>query len=357
MEAEEEGCFHEAKFIDPQGLVRTAKIPVVQELALSGLKDLSSRFIKNLPDRPVIPPHAHDPLETLPSINVAKLRIGIDQAGRAEELARLACAAREWGMFLITNHGIAPAVVHGVEEVVKGFFGLTFREKKTSVGTYADVDNMGYGRNFVKSEDQPLDWMDRVSVKAAPKEATEGLDVWPQNPANFREVMERYVEEARKVCDDLLEALEEALSLKRNAFLKYLDPLKSEVNLRVNYYPPCPRPDLAMGLSGHSDASTFTFLAQFNSTHGLQVLKDNVWRTVAWPAGLLMVSVGDFLEIMSNGMVKSPWHRVVTRTDVDRISVSLFSTRPPALRLSQLRKTTRTVWVGVVTRRLLWGIT
>ena len=39
----------------------------------------------------------------------------------------------------------------GVEDVARGFFGLSFGEKKERVGTYMNVDNMGYGRNFVKS--------------------------------------------------------------------------------------------------------------------------------------------------------------------------------------------------------------
>ncbi|KAI8025771.1 Codeine O-demethylase [Camellia lanceoleosa] len=233
------------------------------------------------------------------------------------------------GMFLIVNHGIECCVLEDVKDVVKGFFGLSFEEKRESVGTYMDVDNMGYGRNFVKSEDQPLDWIDRLTMKAAPKDATEGLLVWPQKPPNFRQVMEKYVEEARKVCNDLLVALAEALSLENHAFLQNIDHKKSEINVRVNYYPPCPRPDLALGLTPHTDGSALTFLMQFGSTSGLQVLRDRKWVSVPWAADVLLVSVGDLLEIMSGGRLKSPWHRVVTQMDVERFSISLFY-NPPA---------------------------
>lgn len=61
--------------------------------------------------------------------------------------------------------------------MVKKFFGLSFEEKKASVGSYVSGDNMGYDRNFVKSEDQPLDWIDRVTMKGAPVGATQGLHV------------------------------------------------------------------------------------------------------------------------------------------------------------------------------------
>lgn len=140
--------------------------------------------------------------------------------------------------------------------------------------------------------------------------------------------MERYVEEARKVCNHLLEALAESLSLEKHVFLQNFDSKKSEINLRVNYYPPCPRPDLSLGITPHSDGSGLTFLTQFGATGGLQVLKDNKWVTVPWPQNTLLVGVGDFLEIMSNGRLRSPWHRVATLADVERISVTLFYNPP-----------------------------
>lgn len=333
MEIKEDGnCFHETKFIDQHGLLRTTKVPVVQELTRNGVKHLPDRFINVPLDQPVVSSFLLDASQsqTFPIIDVAQLRIGpgSEGLGRAEELVKLASVAKEWGMFLIINHGIEDSVLRDVEDVVRGFFGLSFEEKKLSVGSYMNVDNMGYGQNFVRSENQRLSWIDRLAMKAAPKEASEGLLVWPQNPTNFRQVMERYVEEARKVCNHLLEALAESLSLEKHVFLQNFDSKKSEINVRVNYYPPCPRPDLSLGITPHSDGSGLTFLTQFGATGGLQALKDNKWVTVPWPQNTLLVGVGDFLEIMSNGRLRSPWHRVATLADVERISVTLFYNPP-----------------------------
>ncbi|KAL5857687.1 hypothetical protein ACOSQ3_005145 [Xanthoceras sorbifolium] len=323
--------FHEASFIDQNGHPRISRVPVVQELARQGLNHLPERFI--------IPNHK-DPIEpssivqrhvstTLPLISVAKLRPGSEQEGRVQELAKLSNCVREWGLFLITEHGIGSAVLHAVKDVVKGFFGLSFEEKKQSVRSYASIDNMGYGRNFVKSEYQPLDWIDRLTMKAAPKGGDKGLNVWPQTPPNFRQVIEKYVNEARNVLDELLKALAEALTLETHVFLNYFDANNSEINVRVNYYPPCPRPDLALGLTPHTDASALTLLMQFEITGGLQILKDRKWLTVPWTDDALLVNVGDLLEIMSNGRLKSPWHRVVTQLDVERFYVALFYNPPP----------------------------
>lgn len=332
MEKHNVGCCHQVTFIDQDGHQKTSTVPVVQELVRQGLTHLPERFIcghskKNPTDDDS---HGSDVSpKALPLINVAKLKAkSSDPEGRAQELAKLASGVRDWGLCLITEHGISSCVLHGVKDVVKSFFGLSFEEKKQTVGSYGKIDNMGYGRNFVKSEDQPLDWIDRLTMKAAPVGGDEGLNVWPQKPANFRQVTETYLLEARKVLDELLQALAEALSLERNGFVKYFDPNNSEINVRVNYYPPCPRPDLALGITPHSDASALTLLMQFDATGGLQVLRDQKWLTVPWPSDALLVNVGDFLEIMSNGRLKSPWHRVVTQMEVERFSVALFYNPP-----------------------------
>ncbi|CAI9781834.1 unnamed protein product [Fraxinus pennsylvanica] len=312
--------FHETKFIDENGIPQTTRIPVVQDLAL--LKNLPQRFIQLAS---ISKSFSHD----IPAIDIAKLGGGPESgAAKVEELDKLVSAAKEWGVFFIKNHGIDSCILHDVKDVVKGFFQLSFEEKKASVGSYMSVDNMGYGRNFVKSENQPLDWIDRLTMKAAPRDATQGLHVWPQNPPNFRQVIEKYVEAARELLNGLLQALAESLSLDEHTFLQYFEEEKSEINVRVNYYPPSPRPDLTLGITPHSDASALTLLLQFDSSNGLQVFKGNEWITVKLPNEGLLVSIGDLMEIMSNGRVRSPWHRVVNQMDMDRFSVALFYNPP-----------------------------
>ncbi|KAK9053366.1 hypothetical protein SSX86_029999 [Deinandra increscens subsp. villosa] len=325
--------FHEATFVDQNGELKTTKIPVVQELA-ARQDHFPKRFIASSP--PLIIAAAN----TLPPvIDIAKLQ---SDCSRKAELRRLAEAAKEWGVFLIKNHGVEAVVLDDVKEVVKGFFGLSYEDKKANVGSFKSVDDMGYGKNFVKSEEQPLDWIDRLTMKAAPPVVTtctntnniDGLSVWPQKPGNFRQAIEKYVEESRKVLDGLLQDLAESLSLDhQNAFLQHFEPEQSEIKVRVNYYPPCPRPDLAIGLMPHSDASGLTLLLEFGATRALQVLKGSAWTTLEWPNDnnntLLLVNIGDLMEIMSNGVLKSMWHQVRTKLDAERFSVAYFYNPPP----------------------------
>lgn len=151
-----------------------------------------------------------------------------------------------------------------------------------------------------------------------------------------RHAIEEYVAEARNIFNDILEALADALSLERHVFLQNFDPNETEINVRVNYYPPCPRPDQALGLTPHTDASALTLLLQFKAGGGLQVFKDMKWVTVPWPKEALLVNVGDLLEIMSNGMFRSPWHRVVTQMDVERFSVALFYNPSPRIQIEPI---------------------
>ncbi|KAM1318110.1 hypothetical protein PS2_003334 [Malus domestica] len=47
--------------------------------------------------------------------------------------------------------------------------------------------------------------------------------------------------------------------------------------------------------------------------------------------------MGDLLEIMSNGKLKSPWHRVVTQMHVERFSVALFYSPSPRTLIDPIR--------------------
>lgn len=141
--------------------------------------------------------------------------------------------------------------------------------------------------------------------------------------------MVRYAEETRIIFNDLLQAMAEALCSEKNVFLKNFEPKRSELKIRTNYYPPCPRPDLAVGISPHSDPSGLTLLIQFGAENGLQVLKDEKWMSPIWPGDMLLVNIGDLMEIMSNGRLTSTWHRAITSTNCERFSVAVFYNPPP----------------------------
>lgn len=66
--------------------------------------------------------------------------------------------------------------------------------------------------------------------------------------------------------------------------------------LKINYYPPCPRPDLALGVVAHTDMSAITILIP-NEVQGLQAFRDDHWSDVKCISNALVIHVGDQLEV------------------------------------------------------------
>ncbi|XAR66650.1 Thebaine 6-O-demethylase [Bertholletia excelsa] len=94
--------------------------------------------------------------------------------------------------------------------------------------------------------------------------------------------------------------------------------------LRINYYPPCPKPELVLGVTPHSDGSLLTIVLQLNQVDGLQIKKDGMWIPIRPLPSAFVVNVGDSLEILSNGIYKSIQHRAVVNSEKERISVAAF---------------------------------
>lgn len=68
--------------------------------------------------------------------------------------------------------------------------------------------------------------------------------------------------------------------------------------MRMNYYPPCPQPDKAIGFTPHSDAVALTILFQLNETEGLQIKKDGSWIPVRPLPNAFVVNIGDIMEVI-----------------------------------------------------------
>ncbi|KAL7246317.1 hypothetical protein ACSBR2_001434 [Camellia fascicularis] len=94
--------------------------------------------------------------------------------------------------------------------------------------------------------------------------------------------------------------------------------------MKINMCPPCPQPQLALGVEPHSDMFALTLLVP-----GLQVWKDGNWVTVKYLPNALFVHVGDQLEVLSNGKYKSVLHRSLVDKERTRMSWAVFVVPPP----------------------------
>lgn len=79
------------------------------------------------------------------------------------------------------------------------------------------------------------------------------------------------------------------------SLLKELEEDGSQLMV-VNCYPPCPQPDLTLGMPPHSDYGFLTLLLQ-DDVEGLQILHRHNWLAVQPLPGSFVVNVGDHLEV------------------------------------------------------------
>lgn len=112
----------------------------------------------------------------------------------------------------------------------------------------------------------------------------------------FREVAQEYCKSARDVASELLKAISESLGLEASYIHNKMELEMGSQLLVVNYYPPCPQPEAAMGLPPHSDIGLLTLLMQ-NELGGFQLLHKGKWVPVNPLPNSFLVNTGDHMEV------------------------------------------------------------
>lgn len=148
-------------------------------------------------------------------------------------------------------------------------------------------------------------------------------NLWVEELPGFRELSLAMFAAFDAVGRTLLRAIARSLQLADDWF----EPTVSEGNsvLRVIHYPPMP-PDPAGSIraSAHEDINVITLLMGADEP-GLEVLtKQGQWLAVDPPPGSLVVNVGDMLQRLTNGVLRSTTHRVVNPPS-DRARIARFS--------------------------------
>jgi len=134
--------------------------------------------------------------------------------------------------------------------------------------------------------------------------------------------MSSYCREVRALGFRLYAAISESLGLEASYMEETLG--EQEQHMAVNFYPPCPEPELTYGLPAHTDPNALTILLMDQDVAGLQVLHAGRWVAVNPRPGALVVNIGDQLQALSNGQYRSVWHRAVVNSDRERLSVASF---------------------------------
>ncbi|KAJ4764908.1 Flavonol synthase [Rhynchospora pubera] len=260
----------------------------------------------------------HGPVPELPVIDLANP----DQYQVTREIVE---ASSEWGIFQVVNHGIPEEVVKEFQRVGRHFFELP-QEEKEKIAKQPGMKE-GYGTKLHREPEGKKTWVDFLYHNIWPQHIL-NYNIWPQSPPEYRKANDEYCKYLVPLVDRLFEYLSTGLGLEKNVLKEASGGDNMKMLLKINYYPPCPRPDLALGVAAHTDMSTFTLLVP-NDVPGLQVLKDDHWVDAKYIPNATIVHIGDQFEILSNGKYKSVWHRSTVNKDQTRMSWPVFC-EPPA---------------------------
>ncbi|XP_050209705.1 2-oxoglutarate-dependent dioxygenase 19-like [Mercurialis annua] len=286
---------------------------------MTSIKIISeSSALTSIPSSYTFPPNPSDEVvsesdESLPIIDFALLTSNSPDQ-RSKIIHELGKACQDWGFFLVINHGVAERLMRSMIDVCRGFFDLSEEEKEEFRGKNV-LDPIRCGTSFNASVDKVLFWKDFLKIISHPQFHS------PNKPDGFSETSLEYSKRVREIGRELLKGISESLGLEANYIEKAVNLEEGLQVIAANYYPPCPQPELAMGMPPHSDHGLLTFLIH-NGISGLQVQHKGEWVNVNGLHNSFLVNIGDHLEILSNGKYKSVLHRAVVNKKATRISIA-----------------------------------
>ncbi|KAJ1396087.1 Oxoglutarate/iron-dependent dioxygenase [Sesbania bispinosa] len=275
----------------------------------SCLRSIPSNYISHKSPNDSLLHETHN----IPTIDFSQLTSS-NPSERSKATQQLGDACRDWGFFMLINHGVSETLRDEVLKASQSFFDLTEEEKREFAGGKL-FDPIRCGTSFNAMVDKTLFWRDYLKCHVHPHFHA------PSKPLGFSETLEEYTTKSREIIGELLKGISRSLGLKENYIHKRMN-LESGYHqlLVINFYPTCPKPELVMGLPAHTDHGLLTLLMQ-NELGGLQIQHNGKWIPVHPLPNSFLINTGDHMEILTNGKYKSVVHRAVVNKKAARISV------------------------------------
>uniref|UniRef100_A0A0E0LSW4 Fe2OG dioxygenase domain-containing protein n=1 Tax=Oryza punctata TaxID=4537 RepID=A0A0E0LSW4_ORYPU len=237
--------------------------------------------------------------------------------------AEVGRASRDWGFFVVVRHGVPEEVVARAVEAQREFFALP-PERRAAVAR-SEAAQMGYyASDHTKNVRDWKEAFDLVPRQPPPRSAVVFDNKWPDDLPGFREAMEEYGKAVEELAFKLLELIARSLGLRPDRLHGFFQDEQTTF-IRLNHYPPCPSPDLALGIGHHKDAGALTILYQ-DDVGGLDVRRQSngEWVRVRPIPQSFIINVGDIIQVWSNDRYESAEHRVAVNVEKERFSIPFF---------------------------------
>jgi isopenicillin N synthase-like dioxygenase len=229
--------------------------------------------------------------------------------------AELGGSFERYGFAIIADHGIPADLIRRAEEQARAFFALP-EEVKRRYHVAGGGGARGYTPFGVETAkgatafDLKEFWhVGRELPAGHPYNEVMAPNVWPEEVEAFRstflELFAAFDEAGRRI----LEAIARYLKLAPDYFEDTVRDGNSV--LRLLHYPPTPGDGPNVRAGAHEDINTITLLLGAEEA-GLELLdRDGNWLPVTPKEGELAVNIGDMLQRLTNGVLRSTTHRVV----------------------------------------------
>ncbi|CAN6287514.1 unnamed protein product [Urochloa humidicola] len=247
--------------------------------------------------------------------------------------AEVGAACRDWGFFVAVGHGVPEAAAARAVNAGRAFFALP-PARKAAVRRTERAPLGYYDAEHTKNV---RDWKEVFDIFPRELPAADGelvfANKWPDDGGDlpeFREALEEYAAAMEALALKVLELVARSLNLRPDRLHGFFGD-EQTTYMRINRYPPCPRPELALGLGRHKDSGALTILLQ-DGVGGLDVRRrrsaagggGGEWVRVRPLHGSLVVNVGDIIQVWSNDRYESVEHRASVNSEEERFSIPYF---------------------------------
>jgi len=220
--------------------------------------------------------------------------------------SQIRSAFEEYGFANIVNHGVEDQTIDTLYKSAADFFALDTETKKrySVTGVGGQIGYTPFGIEHAADRPQPdlkefwhftQTYMDNPVVPEVPDFAPSGRALYTA---------------LENVGMELLRAVAIGLELEENFFDEKI--IGGHSVLRPIHYPPITaEPDGSIRAGEHEDINLITLLVG-SSASGLEVLDaDGKWLAVGAHTEHITINVGDMLQNLTGGVLKSTTHRVV----------------------------------------------
>ena len=242
---------------------------------------------------------------------------------------RLGRSFEDYGFAIIRDHGIAQPLIDRVEAEARALFALPEEAKRAYLiaGGGGARGYTAFGVETAKgaaAHDLKEFWhVGRELAAEHPARSVMADNVWPAQLPDFRAAMLALYDAFDAAGLNILAAIARFLGVDEDYFADTVRDGNSV--MRLLHYPPQPEPTGDHLRAGaHEDINTITLLLGADEA-GLELqARDGRWLPVSPRPGELVVNIGDMLQRLTNGRLRSTSHRVVNPTP-DRAGKARYS--------------------------------